>query len=424
MSNRRSFLKKLGLLSASTVFNKQWALASEKPLLLGSQKLLHSNSDKYWQMVQSAFHIEKGYNYFNNGTMGPSPAVVEQAVIQKVKKINSNLNYGGGEDCRDSIAELIGAKANEISITHNTTEGLNVAAWGLPLSKNDEVIITSHEHVGNAMPWLNRRAIDGIKVNTFKPALNANKVLEQINSLITRKTRVISIPHISCTIGQRFPVKQVCQLAKEKGIYTVIDGAHGAGGLNLNMQDIDPDIYVSCGHKWMLGPKGTGFIYIPERMFDIVKPIFAGAYTDSGFDITVNPPTLKGYSQTAHRYDYGTQNAALKIGLKAAADFHLEIGAENVEKRIIELNEYLYHKLIQNDSISVLSSTDLESRSMMLGFKHKTLSYQQVAKGLQKHRIRIRQVPESGVDCIRVSTHIYNSFDQIDYMVDQIEALN
>jgi selenocysteine lyase/cysteine desulfurase len=158
-------------------------------------------------------------------------------------------------------------------------------------------------------------------------------------------------------------------------------------------------------------------------MFDVLKPVFAGAYTDNGYDITVNPPTFNGYSKTAHRYDYGTQSSALKYGLDSAAQFHLQIGTQVINDRVFELNEYLYQKLLELDFIELLSSPEKESRSMMLGFKHKKLDYKDVAKKLWRKRYRIRQVPESGVDGIRVSTHIYNNTNQIDGFISALKEL-
>jgi selenocysteine lyase/cysteine desulfurase len=423
MSNRRAFIKKLGAATAGVIVGNHAIGSSKQINALPSKQDYITNPEGYWDLVASAFHIDKDLVYLNNGTMGPSPAVVEQVVIEKIRDVNSDLRYGGGEECRASLAQMMGCEKTEITITHNTTEGLNLAAWGLPLKKGDEVIITTHEHVGNAMPWLNKRHHDGIKIKTFEPALEQAKVLEQINSLITKRTKVISVPHISCTIGQLFPVEAICKLAKDKGIYSVIDGAHGVGALNLNMQAIGADVYVSCGHKWLLGPKGTGMAYIPERMFDVLKPVFAGAYTDNGYDITVNPPTFNGYSKTAHRYDYGTQSSALKYGLDSAAQFHLQIGTQVINDRVFELNEYLYQKLLELDFIELLSSPEKESRSMMLGFKHKKLDYKDVAKKLWRKRYRIRQVPESGVDGIRVSTHIYNNTNQIDGFISALKEL-
>ncbi|MFY0674930.1 MAG: aminotransferase class V-fold PLP-dependent enzyme [Bacteroidia bacterium] len=423
MSSRRRFVKKIGAAAAGLILgNRSYSATVTQPQVF-SQQTFEQDPIKFWELVRSSFHIDENLTYLNNGTLGPSPAIVEHTISEKITQINSNLRYGGGEECRESLAKLMGCKKEEICITHNTTEGLNIAAWGLPLKKGDEVLMTTHEHVGNAMPWINRMHLDGIKLQTFKPAGTQNEILGQIARLINKRTRVITVPHVSCTIGQQFPVKEICKLAREKGIYSVIDGAHGVGALKLNMKDIDADVYASCGHKWLLGPQGTGMAYIPERMFDVLTPVFAGAYSDDGYDITVNPPTFNGYSKTAHRYDYGTQSSAFKYGIHAAANFHLEIGLDKIENRVLELNEYLYQKLLDIDSIELLSSTEKESRSMMLGFKHKVMSYEEVANKLWRRRYRVRQVPEAKVNGVRVSTHMYNTFAQLDGFVSALKAL-
>lgn len=420
MSSRRSFLKKLGKITTTGV-----AVGWISPSLASSvEKTVFESSASepgFWQTVEQAFHINQKLTYLNNGTIGPSPSVVEEAILEHMRMVNTSLRYGGGEDVREHIAEFINADKTEISLTHNTTEGINVAAWGLPLRRKDEVIITAQEHVGNSMPWINRSQHDGIVVKTFWPALTQDEVLNQIESLITKRTRVIAIPHISCTIGQTFPVKEICRMARDKGIYTVIDGAHGAGTLNLDMRDIDPDVYATCGHKWLLGPKGTGFLYVKKDMLDVIKPVFAGAYTDRGFDITKSPPTFEGYNPSAHRYDYGTQNAALRVGLSAAIDFHTQIGLQNIESRVIELNEYLYQKLRNLNMIELISSQELKSRSMMLGFKHKSIPFMELFHVLWEDRIRIRVVPESDLNSIRVSTHIYNNKEQLDLLVEALK---
>lgn len=420
MSSRRSFLKKLGKITTTGMamgwLNPSLASSVEKTVF-GSGAI----EPGFWETVEQAFHMGERLVYLNNGTIGPSPSKVEEAVVEHIRLVNTTMRYGGGEDVREHIAAFINADKTEISLTHNTTEGINVAAWGLPLKRKDEVIMTAQEHVGNAMPWINRSQHDGIVVKTFWPALTQQEVLSQIESLITRRTRVITIPHISCTIGQTFPIKEVCKMAREKGIYTVIDGAHGAGTLDLDMEDLGPDVYACCGHKWLLGPKGTGFLYVRREILDVLKPVFAGAYTDRGFDITKSPPTFEGYNPTAHRYDYGTQNAALRVGLSAAIEFHTEIGLQNIEKRVLELNEYLYERMLGLDMVELISSPEAKSRSMMLGFKHKKIPYMELFQILWEDRIRIRVVPESGLNSIRVSTHIYNSKEQLDLLIDALK---
>ena len=414
--NRRAFVKKIGSFGLASLL--PWiSLNAESRNKIG--RLASGEIDEdYWRLVRSHFHIKKGYHYFNNGTMGPSPFEVEEAVIEKTKSVNFNLNYKGGEGVREKIAQLINGNKDEISLTHNTTEGINVIAWGLPLKKGEEIILTSHEHVGNAMPWLNRAKHDGLVVKTFVPPKGKQSILDAIQKLITKKTRVVTVPHISCTIGQRFPVKEINEIAKSKNIYFVIDGAHGAGTLHLDMKELDADAYITCGHKWLLGPKGTGFIHVPKRNFDVIKPIFAGAYTDTGFDISTSPASFTGYNPTAHRYDYGTQNPALRMGLESTMDFHLRIGSQVIQNRIFDLNGHLRKALVNLDHIEILSPMEQGSESGMLGIRHRNMEYKSVASMLAKQGFRIRQVPEAGLNSLRISTHIYNSYEEIDQLID------
>lgn len=412
MWERRDFIKTLGTLLASSAVG----LSSAEKLLLQAP-----STDKSWDILRTQFSIEKGYHFFNNGTIGPSPVQVEEALIKRIREVNKTLSYSGGHKVQESIAGFINCDKEEIAFTQNTTEGLNIAAWGLPLKKGDEVIISAQEHVGNAMPWLNRAKLDGIKVKTFWPKPTQTEILNQIESLISRRTRVISVPHISCTVGQLFPVNEICKLGRDKDIYTVIDGAHGAGAFNLDMQEMNPDFYATCGHKWLLGPKGTGFLYVKKELLPVVVPIHAGAYTDKGFDITVNPPVLDGYSETAHRFDYGTHNSALRAGTEAAIDFFQNLGMTAVQERILGLNNRLFQQLSEISHLQMLNHENRAERTMMLGFKHKSKEFREVYNYLRRNEYRVRIVPESGLDSVRISTHIYNSEQEVDELAELLK---
>lgn len=422
MGHRRDFLKKLGILSLASIAAplRSSAFAPSLPEIPASTS---GNDAAYWNIIRRHFDIRDQFIYLNNGTMGPSPIQVQRAFTDEIQYVNKSLHYGGGKEVRGKIADFINAETREISITHNTTEGINIAAWAIPLKKGDEIIMTSQEHVGNAMPWLNRAKIDGIVVRTFHPSSKRDEVLNQIDRLINKKTRVIAIPHISCTIGQLFPIKEVVKLCRDKGLWSMIDGAHGPGSMPLDMRSLDADFYAGCGHKWMLGPKGTGFVFVNKRVLDGLIPRYAGAYSDKGYDITQDPAVLEGYSDTAHRFDYGTQSSALKIGIGASIDFLNRIGMDRIEERIFSLNEYAYQQLLGMDHIEMLSSAEKQSRSMMCGFRVKNMDFQEVFNKLAEQNIRIRVVPESNLDSVRLSTHIYNNEEQLDVALEAIRSL-
>jgi len=381
------------------------------------------SDESFWKLVRSQFPLSSETTYLNNGTMGPSPYPVIDAVYQKSLQINSKGQYGGGNhEAIVALARFVGANENEIAFTHNVTEGNNIVAQGLPLKKGDEVILTVHEHVGGALPWLNRAKQDGIVIKVVQLGSSAVETLGNIEAATTKRTKVYAVPHIPCTIGQVLPIKEIAALAKSKGIFSFFDGAHGPGMLNLNLHDIDCDFYSSCCHKWMLGPKGTGFLYVKKEKLDLLKPIMVGAYSDSGWDMLSNPPNMKGYADSAHRFCYGTQSAELYAGIEAAVKFHETIGKQVVENRVKYLAGYLRDKLkLLGENIEIITPEELASRAAVTAFRLKNMTMQKFQEQAGKENFTIRTVPENNVNCIRVSTHIYNQIEEIDRFADLVK---
>jgi selenocysteine lyase/cysteine desulfurase len=382
------------------------------------------DDEQFWSLVREQFPLTHERVYFNNGTIGPSPYIVREAVKAAIDDLDKRGEYGGWEVARAKLAEFVHVKESEISLTHNTTEGINIVAWGLPLKRGDEVILTTHEHVGNALPWLNRAKVDGIVIKTLQPARTATENLNRLNDLLTKKTRVIAIPHITCTIGQIFPAKEISQLGRDKGIFVCLDGAHGPGMTNLNLAEIGCDTYAACSHKWLCGPKGTGFLYVKEELLETLQPKFVGGYTDLGWDLTTDPIVFKGFVPTAHRYDYGTQNAALYIGVASAVDFFTKIGVGNIVRRGNSLASTLQQKLLElGDKVEMLTPIEEQSRGSIIGFRLKNIPYDKFGEHASKKGFRIRLVPESHLNSIRVSTHMYNNFDEVTRFVEAVKEV-
>ncbi|WP_425637609.1 aminotransferase class V-fold PLP-dependent enzyme [Algoriphagus yeomjeoni] len=415
MKSRRSFIQKLGVGIAIPSL-VSFRSSEESTLKYIDQSL---NGEDFWSEIRKQFPLKESRVYLNNGTFGPSPQVVLDALQSSFVETNTSGEYGHIEPEREKLAAFVGIKTSEISLTHNTTEGINIMCWGLPLKAGDEIIITLHEHVGNALPWLNRAKLHGITLKPFEPKATQAENLDLIKSLVTPKTKVIAIPHVTCTTGLVFPIKEISAFARSKGIFTAIDGAHGAGTFNLDLHDLGCDLYASSYHKWVLGPNGTGFLYVREEILEQVQAYQVGAYSDLGWDMYQNPPELKGYVPTAHRFDYGSQSLPMMKGAVAATYFHAEIGKGKVEARVRELNQYLFDGLDEmNSLLDVLSPSESESRISMVNFKPKKMNFQEAAGLISKEGFRIRQVPESKLDAIRISTHIYNSKAEIDSFLE------
>ena len=380
--------------------------------------------EAYWSAVRKQFPLTHDRVYFNNGTLGPSPTPVIDATRAALDAIDATGEYAGWETARPKIAAFTGVEESEIALTHNVTEGINIIAGGLSLSRGDEVIMTNHEHVGNALPWLNRMRLDGVVIRTFTPAMTADENLERVNDLITSRTRVIAVPHITCTAGLVLPVAEIARLGHDKGLLVFFDGAHGPGTTPLDLRAMGCDFYASCGHKWLCGPKGTGFLYVRKELLDIVQARWVGGYSDKGWDLTVTPPEFQGYVPTAHRYDFGTQNAALSIGLAAAVEFMGKIGMENVAQRGRMLATRLQEGLLAlGERVEMLTPTEARSRGPIIGFRLKNIAYDAFGAHAVKRGFRIRLVPESHLNSIRISTHIYNSPAEVDAFLDAVREV-
>lgn len=415
--DRRNFLRSASLLAACSLTELNVIAATTEISTHGNT--ISPDDEDYWRQVRELFPLKKDKIYLNNGTMGPSPYPVIDAIQAGMMKNDEDGSYSGYEKSIEAIAEFVHADKNEIALTHNVTEGINIACWGLPLKKRDEVIVTDQEHVGNALPWLNRQKLHGIVVRRFTPAKTAAETLERINALINKRTRVIAVPHIPCTQGQVLPIKEICTLARGKGIYSCIDGAHGVGMLPLDLHDIGCDTYASCCHKWMLGPKGSGFLYVRKDFINTLQAYFVGAGSTSGeWDIVESPEYTPPYVDTAHRYFGGTQSLGHAKGIIASVDFFNSIGMENVYARVKYLGGYLQKRLLEaGDKVELLTPTEERSFCGINSFRIKGVDYKEFFSMCIEEHIRIRIVPESGLDCMRISTHIYNKPSEIDELM-------
>jgi L-cysteine/cystine lyase len=174
----------------------------------------------------------------------------------------------------------------------------------------------------------------------------------------------------------------------------------------------------------MCGPKGTGFLFVRKELLDTVEAHWIGGYSDTGWDMTTTPPEFKGYVPTAHRYDYGTQNAALQFGLAASVDFLYQIGMENIIARGKALSGRLQQGLMDlGDKIEMLTPTEDQSRGFVVGFRLKNMAYDKFGEHASKNGFRIRVVSENHLNSVRISTHLYNNFDEVEKFLQMVKEI-
>lgn len=383
------------------------------------------NDEDFWSLVREHFPLTRDRIYLNTGGLGASPFVSIETVKGKIDELEKISETGHSETLwhatKSSAAQLLGCDADELAFTRNTTEGVNVVCNGLPLKKGDEVITSTHEHVGNTVSWLARQRRDGIVMRVFEPSMHsAEENVERIARLITKKTKVLSISHVTTATGQILPVKKIGEFAKAHNFWYFIDGAQSVGMMPLNVHEIGCHAYATSGHKWLIGPKGTGLLYVRRDALDLVEAKWVGAYSNTG-DLDMATGQFQ-FNPSAQRYEYGTVSAPLVAGLGAAMDFLLAIGLENVWQRVHALAAKLKQGLNERGA-EVLSPQHPDEHSAMITFRLSNIKRPQLQQYLSdEFKLRTRGIYEGGLEGIRISPHLYNSFAEIDTVLAAVEA--
>jgi len=386
-----------------------------------------ADDEQFWSFVRSQFPLTNDRAYLNTGGLGASPYAVIDAVKAKIDELETICETGHTDqvwmDVKLRVARFFGCDVEEIAFMRNTTEGINVVCNGLPLKRGDEIITSTHEHVANGMTWLWLKKRVGVEINFFEPDItSAQGNVDRIAKLITKKTRLISIPHATTTTGQIFPIKEISKLAKSKSIWFFVDGAQTAGMFPFDLHDLGCDAWASCGHKWLLGPKETGILYVRKDMLDVIEAKHIGAYSDSGvYDFERSELKLH---PSAQRYEYGTVNVPMRIGLGAAIEFIQKIGIDTVWKRDRALSTYLFDGLKKIPGVRVLSPENAAERSAMVTFMHEQVPYLELQRHLNKYKLRTRGVSEGGLAALRISSHIYNNFEELDRVLEGVRRVS
>jgi selenocysteine lyase/cysteine desulfurase len=426
---RRHFLKSMGYiggLAGGLVFTTPPLSAFSSASSFKDACAAMPVDEGFWRLVRDQFLLPKDYAYLNTGGLGACPLMVIDTVKKKMDKEDTYPSAGHDEKdwCRikEKCAALLGPdiKKEELAFTSTATEGINIILNGLPLKKGDEIITSTHEHVALHIPLLHKMKSEGIVVKTFKPDLeNAKGNVKRIEKLITKRTRLIFTSHITCTTGQIMPVKEIGELAKSMGLWYALDGVQALAHFPMNIKEMGVDFYAVSGHKWLLGPRRTGILYVRENLLDTLKPTVVGAYSNVTCDMEKGEMDLQ---PTAQRYEYGTQNDALFYGLEAAADFITSIGTGTIWKHNKPLSEMFYNGLKDIPELEILSPAEEEYRSAMVTFRFKNKENKKIALSLTEKGLRVRTVQEANLDGIRVSFHIYNNEKEMKRLLGEISA--
>lgn len=280
--------------------------------------------------------------HLNTGTFGPSPTVVLDEIrgaLDLIEKhgpyspiVRQKVEQEGYEWTRAEAAKLIGATPDAIILTRSASDGINIIAHGLDWQPGDEVVVTDEEHQSGILPWLILSQRSGIKVRVASLHPDPAVFLQNFADQISPRTRLVFASHVSCISGIRLPVRDICQLAHENGALAVVDGAHALGQFPVDVGEIGCDAYVGSGHKWLLGPQGTGLAYIASEHLETFRPSWIGWGAQVEFTLNLASQSF-ALQDSARRFEFGTKQWVLFPGLGRAITFVDEIGIPTIRDR-------------------------------------------------------------------------------------------
>ena len=385
------------------------------------------NEEEFWKAVRRQFPLEAGLAYFNTGGLGPSPKPVIDALVREMSALErvSETGHERVQAVRDKASAFLHCDAGELAITRNATESMNLIARGLSLREGDEVLLTTHEHPGGLMPWMGLAKDAGISVKLIEPGAGGADTLNRIVDGLTPRTRVVSVSHILCTTGLRVPAREITQLCRERGLISVLDGAQAVGMIPVDLHDLGCDFYTASGHKWMLGPKSTGFLYIRAESRGLWRPTQVGAWSNKR-DLYDPDRGVLEYLDEAEVVEYGTRGTPLIVALGATVDFMNEIGIERVAARGRALALHLRRRLEALSGVEILTPADEAASASIV-----TMMAKDPAKDARdwagplksRYKIRARVVSEHGLKALRVCPHVFNSYEEIDRVATAVEEL-
>ncbi len=401
------------------------------------------DDERYWEFVASQFLLRKGLTYMNTGTRGPSPRSVHMAQIDALNSVNADYfgftKTGCNKDfldmLRSKLAAFVGAKPSEVAFTSNTTEGMVFGTFGVDMKPGDEIIFTNHDHPCGGNPIMLRAARENLTVRVidladrkFHPPKSPDEILKAFEAAITPKTKLLSFCHINYTDGCVLPVKEICALARSRGVITLVDGAQSPGMLQLNLHDLGCDMYAGPCHKWILASMYTGFFYVREEMLDRVWPtLYAGPVNGKTMYGKPPPETMAQACQGAAKYEYhGSFDYPSKLAINAALDFHNQLTAEAVEARDRYLAQRFLKGLRAIDGVDIYTADDPRLSCALVAFTLKGVPTTTLVDTLwDRHVIYIRNVTheEIGWDVNRASLHIMVTAKQVDNLLGAIEEL-
>jgi selenocysteine lyase/cysteine desulfurase len=427
MWTRRAFLRISG--SAGTAaaiaarFNGVSEVAAASAAVADRSADDVAQDEFYWREIQQGFTLDRTLINLNNGNSCPSPRVVHEAFKRYLDSSNQLPVHFRGmierniETVRRRLAAEFGCDTEEIAITRNASEAMQIAQCGLDLKPGDEVLTTDQDYPRMLTTWDQRVRRDKIKLTriTFPVPTTAQDLVQRFERAITPQTKVIHFCHITNLSGQLFPVQQLSRMARQRGIFTMVDGAHAVAHFPFKLRDLEMDAYGTSLHKWLLAPHGTGFLYVRRENIPKLWPLQAVGERQVA--------DIRKFEQI------GTHPAGARAAIAEAIAFHQAIGADRKAARLRYLTLRWANALKQNPRVKILSNLDAGQTWGLALVGIEGIDSRQLSQFMfDKYRIVINAVVRSKdpaqateYNGLRVTPNVYSTLEEVDTFVMAME---
>ena len=379
-----------------------------------------AGDEGFWFQIQQAFDIDRSLINLNNGGVCPSPRVVHQAMIRQLNFANHapSRNLWSVQDpqvelVRERLARTFGCDTEEMAITRNTSESLQIAINGIDLKPGDEFLTTTQDYPRMVNSLKQRHLREGIAVRQFKlpvPVVSHDELVGLFEKNITPKTRVVLLCHIVNITGEILPVRRICELARKRGILTIVDGAHAFAHFVYKVGDLGCDFYGTSLHKWLTAPIGTGFLYVRRPLITKHWPLQAAPAPQSG--------DIRKFEQI------GTHPAAPRMAIAEALTFFHGIGPKRKEARLRRLRNYWADRLAKYDRVKFNTNLSPEHSCAIANIQIEGVDAADLTAHLWKaHKIIVTPIGHKDCPGIRVTPNVYTTKRELDIFCEAMIAV-
>jgi isopenicillin-N epimerase len=376
--------------------------------------------EDYWSIIQNSFTVTRGIINLNNGGVSPSPRIVTEALVRYTWQQEDATAYTmwqllepQSETIRTGLAEMFNCDPEEIAITRNASESLEILLNGLDLKAGDEILTTTQDYPRMLTTLRQRERREGLVLKLIKipvPPEHPEEITAAFEKGITPKTKLILISHQINLTGQITPVKAVCEMARAKGIETIVDGAHSYAQFNFTQKDLGCDYFGTSLHKWLYAPKGTGMLYVKRDKIEKLWPLMAAE--------------SKQASDIRKFEEIGTHSAAPRLAIGEAMLFHNGIGGKRKEARLRYLSRYWMNRLKNVPKIGFNTSFDPKQSCAIANVKVEGVEPYAIGSYLfNKHKVFTTPIAHEEFKGIRITPNVYTTLGELDRFCNLMEDI-